>query len=492
MLWQSLAIEISLVPLEQLSAYTAVEYFLCFESPPPEDASPLQQVNRYLQAFGHLCEVEDWQRAIAILTVVPDRRTNEELHDQLGTWGYYDEQEKLYNSLLGKIDFRCDAVCCNGLGNIADSRGELDKATQYHQRHLELARQLGDRQGEWIALTGLGNAEKNRGRWQEAASYYRQGLDAIADGHDLANVFQARSMILGNLANVLRQHQPHQSLKLAKDVLEQFKQLGQPSLIARALVLVGDIYNGLEQPELALDYHQQGLDLAQSCHDPVSEIDALKGLGEVYFHLNEPQAGKVWYERCYKQAKLIGERSLEGQALRGLGMTAYELEDYEESRVYFQQYFKLTSSIGDRMGMLAAMQGLSYAFDAQGDLEAALLWEAMAVQLAEAMGEKAEAARSHAYLGYAYLNAQNYEMARTHLLSALAWQQKHGELAQLATTYCNLAKVYGYLGDLKKAWQCYRKGLKLAQQHKPSLMAAFQELRQNLSDDSRLYDYCGS
>ncbi len=477
MLWQNLAIDITAVPLEQLNVYTAVEYFLCHESQPSENALPLQQVQHYLQAFTHLCDVEDWQRAVLILMVVPDHQSDEELHHQLGLWGYYAEQENLYNALLSKIDFPIDTICYNGLGNIADSRGELDKATHYHQQHLELSKELGDRQGEWMALTGLGNVEKSRGRWKEATTYYRQALNVLEDGQDFAKFTQSRAMLLGNLANVSRYDKPDEALKLATSALEQFQTLNRPSLMARTLVLIGDIYNTLEQPELALNYHQQGLHLARTCNDPVSESEALKGMGEAQFQMNNPQAAKDWYEQSYKRAKSIGERSSEGQALRGLGLAAYELLAYEESKAYFQEYLELASSVGDRWGILGAMQGLSYACDALDDINGAILWETMALKLSESMGDEAEAARSQAYLGYAYLNVENYEMARSYLLTALAWQQKHGEFAQLAMTYYNLTATYDGLGESQKASQCYQKGLKLARQYQPDLVAVFRDLR---------------
>lgn len=155
--------------------------------------------------------------------VAPEPQSDEELHHQLGLWGYYAEPENLYNALLSKIDFPIDTVCYNGLGNIADSRGELDKATHYHQQHLELSKKLGDRQGEWMALTGLGNVEKSRGRWKEAITYYRQALNMLEDSQDLAKLTQSGAILLGNLANVWRYHKPDEALQLATAALEQFQ-----------------------------------------------------------------------------------------------------------------------------------------------------------------------------------------------------------------------------------------------------------------------------
>lgn len=481
MLWQELDIDIDAVPLEQLTTYTAVEYFLCCQSI-PQNASPFQQVRHYLEAFHHLCDVQDWRRATTVLTVIPDTDTGEELHDQLGIWGYYDEQEKLYRAIAGKSNLRCDAVCYNGLGNLCDARGELDRSETYHRKHLEIAETLSDNSGRWMALMGLGNVESNRGNWRQAVAHYHRALEII-DGDPDGNYPHGRASVLGNLANLSSRERPRESLQMAREALEAFRQIDNPSLIARALILIGDIYNSSGQSDPAIAHHRDGLEYARLCNDAAAEIDAMKGLGEAHLREGNFPVARQWYERCYRKAKAIRERSLECQALGGLGMATYELEDYETSKGYFQTHLELASSMGDRLGMLGALRGLGYACDALNDLNAAVLWEGMALKLSEAMGEEAEAAKSHAYLGYAHLNIRDWEKAIAHLSAALAWQEQNGNPSELAATYHNLAVAYGDSGKMREARQLYQKGLNLARRYAPELVGTFRELRRNWGDD---------
>lgn len=80
-LYDTLDIDITAVSWEHLNLYTAIAYYLCHESEPPRNALPLQQVQRYLQSFAHLCDAEDWRRAAMVLTVELDEKIDEELHD---------------------------------------------------------------------------------------------------------------------------------------------------------------------------------------------------------------------------------------------------------------------------------------------------------------------------------------------------------------------------------------------------------------------------
>lgn len=103
-------INLDRVPIEQLDHYIAVENYLTDNDEPPPDAAPIEQVRGYLQAFYHLCEVEDWEKASAILSIRLDTPTHEELHNQLGTWGYYRELVNLYNRILGKLNPIWDTI----------------------------------------------------------------------------------------------------------------------------------------------------------------------------------------------------------------------------------------------------------------------------------------------------------------------------------------------------------------------------------------------
>lgn len=93
---------------EQRLQYTAVVQWLTIYKPKP-DATNLEKVRGYLEAFHHLCAVEDWERASKVITIRLYTPTNEELHEQLNTWGYYRELLELYSRILGKLSPSWDA-----------------------------------------------------------------------------------------------------------------------------------------------------------------------------------------------------------------------------------------------------------------------------------------------------------------------------------------------------------------------------------------------
>jgi tetratricopeptide (TPR) repeat protein len=67
LLFEELAINLDEIPFQQLSNYTAVEYFLTVEDEPSTDATNLERVSRYLQSIHHLANCQSFQPIKIIL-----------------------------------------------------------------------------------------------------------------------------------------------------------------------------------------------------------------------------------------------------------------------------------------------------------------------------------------------------------------------------------------------------------------------------------------
>lgn len=164
----------SIQPPSKRTHYQAVLNWLTrYQSP---TANPRSQVQGLLQSFQHLCEVGDFRRASQILTIELHTETGEELHNQLYTWGYCQEQIQLYNQLLGKLDIVCDAIFLNGLGLAQRSLGNYREAGLAYEQSLALALEIRDIEGIQIALGNLGEIHCLLTNYSQALEYTHQTL----------------------------------------------------------------------------------------------------------------------------------------------------------------------------------------------------------------------------------------------------------------------------------------------------------------------------
>ena len=106
----------SISPPWKRTRYQAILNWLTRYQPKP-NAPNLEQVRGCLEAISLFCDLEDWTQAEKIFMLCLNTPTNEELHNQLATWGYYREQIQLYERFLDQSDPLLKALCLSGLGN---------------------------------------------------------------------------------------------------------------------------------------------------------------------------------------------------------------------------------------------------------------------------------------------------------------------------------------------------------------------------------------
>ncbi len=85
------------------SYYRAVINWLMKYKANPK-ASNLEKVKGLLEAFYHLCEIEDWEKAKTIFLIRLSTSAKEYLCLQLGVWGYYKKQIQFCLEILSKLD----------------------------------------------------------------------------------------------------------------------------------------------------------------------------------------------------------------------------------------------------------------------------------------------------------------------------------------------------------------------------------------------------
>ena len=56
------------------------------------------------------------------------------------------------------------------------SLGQYQKAIEFHEQHLQIAKEVGDRGGEGGAYGNLGKAYRSLGQYHKAIEYHEQGL----------------------------------------------------------------------------------------------------------------------------------------------------------------------------------------------------------------------------------------------------------------------------------------------------------------------------
>jgi tetratricopeptide (TPR) repeat protein len=223
----------SIKPRWKRTHYRAVINWLTKYQPQP-DIPNVNKGRSYLEAFYHLCKVEDWEKTRKIIGACFNTSSNEESFIQLRPWGYYKLAEysqaleylqtaleicrktgarsleaiTLYDlAILHLISGELALEYCEQALVIAKelriplkkkclelkiilldseahmymSIGNQCKAIELYKQRLTLARELQDCRGEERTLFKLGKAYCTLGEYKEAIAYNQQHLALVQE-----------------------------------------------------------------------------------------------------------------------------------------------------------------------------------------------------------------------------------------------------------------------------------------------------------------------
>ncbi|MGB8691561.1 MAG: tetratricopeptide repeat protein [Microcoleus sp.] len=243
------------------------------------DASNLEKVRGYLEAFHHLCEVEDWERASKILEINLDTPNNTELHNPLITWGYYREVIDLYSRLLGNLDPASDAVCFLGLGKVYHYLGNYDEAIFYYKESLSRMLKIGYSLGVGKVWGSMANTYLAIREYDRAISCYEECLVISRKTNNQESI----GSTLGNL---------------------------------------GNIYFALGKYDIAIDYAEQHFIIAEKIGDFQGIGIALTNWGNALFKLGHHLEAHKKFLRAYEIFIQIGD-------LRSEALIFYNLASFQ-------------------------------------------------------------------------------------------------------------------------------------------------------------------
>ena len=308
---------------------------------------------------------------------------------------------------------------CGLLGKKHERLGDFKTAIRYYERYLEIAKELGDRQGEGSAYGNIGNAHDNLGNPKKAITYFECYL------------------------------------KLAKEVGDRPAERKACCNLGNAYVRVGDF-------NMAKNYHECNLKICEEMADKLGEGSAYGNLGNVYYCLGDFKTAITYHERHLKIAKELGDRTGEGKAYCNLGNTHNGLRNFKTAINFLESGLKINEEIGNKKGKGGLCCNLGNAHENLGNFKTAIDYHLRALDIAREVGDLAVEGMAYDNLGNDHCSLGNFKMAIDYYERHLKIGLEMGNRAEEGKRYCNLGNAYLSLGDFQTANDYYKCGLDIA------------------------------
>ena len=237
--------------------------------------------------------------------------------------------------------------------------GDFQQAIQYHQKRLQIAKDLGDRAGEGRAYGNLGNAYQPLGDFQKAIQYHQKCLQIAKDLGDrggqgnaygnLGNAYQS----LGDFQKAIQYHQKH--LQIAKD-------LGDRGGKGRAYGNLGNAYRSVGDFQQAIQYHQKHLQIVKDMGDRAAEGRAYGCLGNTYDNLGDFQQAIQYHLKQVQISKDLGDRAGEGLGCGNLGNAYQSLGGFQQAIECYQKALQISKDVGSKVPEASSHYSLGCVF----------------------------------------------------------------------------------------------------------------------------------
>jgi class 3 adenylate cyclase len=182
------------------------------------------------------------------------------------------------------------------------------------------------------------------------------------------------------------------------------------------------------------------LQLSNSDHDTI-KIDILDQLTKSQLGPNPDQA-LDYAQEAVELATKVNDKKRLGYALKNVGLAHYFKGDFVQVLTYWQQSLEAFKQINDSKGISNLESNIGAVFYSTGDNVKALEHYLTALKISESSGDDHRKATVLQNIGAVYENTRDYDKAEDYLLQALEMFEKLEDRRGLATTSLNLGEIY--------------------------------------------------
>ena len=237
--------------------------------------------------------------------------------------------EKAIFELPQKMETDYIASALNMKGLIFKRTGKLEKAQQQFIEALKYADINDDNNLRAIILTNLGVINRNLEQYTQALKYYGQALaslEIIQDTFGMGMLYQNTASVYSDM------NKSRESLNFnfrAKTIIE--KNNYQSINYATLLNNIGLDYYHLQQPDSALFFLEQALNISINLEDSYGIADTKINLGKVHFKNSNPDAARKNIENGIATAKTIGATDVAIEGFKALTEFEASLNNFKEA-----------------------------------------------------------------------------------------------------------------------------------------------------------------
>ena len=211
----------------------------------------------------------------------------------------------------------------------------------------------------------------------------------------------------------------------------------------------------------ALDYHQEALNIAESVENPSVCIKrsintTIHGIGDIYQSLEQYDLAIDYFRRSLSYEEKL--RNSEGIAInyQNIGECLEAIGKLEESLKHYESSLLVNENVGSERIHVVSNYGIAHVYVHQDRLEEAMERLHSILETAENLGEPEILSSVYIHLGWTHLRLNELENAKKYLCDGLKLAERYNILGNISQANTFLHDLYSETGDYERSLDFYK------------------------------------
>lgn len=275
--------------------------------------------------------------------------------------GQYEKALEFYDRALGiarrSQDDSVIASLLNNMAGVYRSRGDFAKALAFYEQSLETLTKSGDQRRIALTTSNIGAVYNALGQDAKALSYYEQALTIARQIADRSS----ESIYLSNMAIIHdNQGEYAKALALYTQALSIHRELKDTRAEGTTLSNMGVIFDRQGEFSKALDNYRQSLEIARSTGDRTAEATILSNIGQVFSRTQRYGDAQTAMQQALSIYRALGEKPGERQTLSNLADMLLSQQKPELAIIFYKQSVNITEAIRQNLRSLSLSDRQAY------------------------------------------------------------------------------------------------------------------------------------
>ncbi|MDN5213418.1 tetratricopeptide repeat protein [Fulvivirgaceae bacterium BMA12] len=328
---------------------------------------------------------------------------------------WYESPANAKKAILEAIDLSektgvgyLSVLSINHYADFLNSQADYDSSIVIYEKGLKLAKEIDFNYGIGDALIGLGNNYLSKGNTQKAREYHEMNIAFSEEIDDQAGVASSYNNI-GNIYNDLGEYtkaMEHYTLASRK-----YKALGDEKIYAITLANIGLTHQKLENYPEAIDYFAQSDSSFKKLRFEPGRAFVLRNLGIVYKNMGDFDKSKFYNIKALEVNQRLGNRREIGHIKLVIGNLNWSQDNFKGALPYYHEALDIYIEVGDSLALGTTYHALGKCYGQLSDIAKAEDMLLKALEVATTIGSALTAMDSHKTLAKIYAKKGDFSRA---------------------------------------------------------------------------------